>query len=90
MIDATAEAIRTGSQAKAELELCGRAFANLRAELMSELIGTDYEHQAKRERLYVALKTLTTIEDVLSQAVENGANAMAYRNALAESGLTRP
>lgn len=89
-VSAEIEAIRVGSKAKAELELCGRAFANLREEMVRDLINSPYEHADKRERLYVALKTLTTIEDVLYQAVEAGANATAYRNALAESGLTRP
>lgn len=87
--DSEREAIRVGNAAKAELELCGLAFKNLQAEIIGELIVTNLDQADKRERLCFALKTLATVETVLRDAVQNRDNAMAYRNALAESGLTR-
>lgn len=87
------DAIRLANQAEQALALTDRAFDGLKEAITAELIETTFEQQAKRERLYVALKTLTMVRGALTDAVAAGDIArtqLEYREALATNGLTRP
>jgi hypothetical protein len=87
------EAIRLSNQAAQALELTDRAFSGLKEAITTELVETTFEQQEKRERLYVALKTLAMVRGALTDAVAAGDVArtqLEYRQVLATNGLTRP
>lgn len=87
------EAIRLANQAEQALAMTDRAFDGLKEAITAELIETTFEQQAKRERLYVALKTLSMVRGALADAVAVGERArelFEYRQVLAANGLTQP
>lgn len=85
------ERIMLAVRSDQELALTERAFDGLKTAIVNDLVATEFEQNAKRERLYVALKTLGMVRQTLLDAVAAGKNARAmvdYSKLIAESGLS--
>jgi hypothetical protein len=84
------ERILLAARSGAELALAGHAFDGLKEVLVEQIIETSFDQNDKRERLFVALKTLAMVREALEGAVAAGEVAKQYRDAIAVTGLTRP
>lgn len=82
-----------GRQAAAEMEMTNKAYDELRAAFVEELIATSPDQQIKRERLYGALHAMTSVRKALEMAVIAGKAAEGMintRQILSETGFRTP
>lgn len=84
------EILLVAAKSSRELALVEHAFDGLKVAITDEMINTTFEQLEKRERLFVALKTLSMVRQSLEVAITAGETVLSYRNAVAESGITRP
>jgi hypothetical protein len=77
-------------KAKAELSIVSGAFDGIEAAMMTEMFGTAIEHTAKRDKLFVAIKTVRAVREHLMRAVTDGEAIANYQVIMAQAGMTSP